>query len=103
MTGYDPEKSDKWKTTTDKDYLKKLKKGDIIRYKNDGHSIYVTDVSGSTITYTDCNSDGHCLIRWDAKIEKEKVRESFTYIRISPSDFKNSRLLAPKYKNTGVG
>ena len=50
--------------------LNNLKAGDVIRYKNDGHSIFVTGISGDTITYGDCNSDGHCIIRWDAKISK---------------------------------
>jgi hypothetical protein len=93
VTGYDPEKSSTWKKTTNSDYLKSVKGGDIIRYKNDGHSIYVIDVSGSTITYTDCNSDGHCKIRWDAKIDKSDVKKSFTYIRISPTDLSKSRLI----------
>lgn len=93
VTGYDPEWSSMWKKTTDSNDLKKLKGGDIIRYKNDGHSIYVIAVNGSTITYTDCNSDGHCKIRWDAKIDKSDVKKSFTYIRISPKDLSKSRLI----------
>ena len=80
VTGYDPEWSNMWKKTTNKDDLKNLKKGDIVRYKNDGHSIYIIDVSGNTVTYTDCNSNGHCIIRWDAKIEKSELKKSLTYI-----------------------
>lgn len=93
VTGYDPEKSSVWKKTTNSDYLRSVKGGDIIRYKNDGHSIFVVDVSGSTITYTDCNSDGHCKIRWGVKIDKSDIKKSFTYIRISPTDLSKSRLI----------
>ena len=93
VTGYDPEKSSKWKKSSSSESLKTLKGGDIIRYKNDGHSIYVIDVSGSTIKYTDCNSDAHCVIRWDAKIDKSTIEKSFTYVRISPTDLSKSRLL----------
>ncbi len=93
VTGYDPEWSSMWKKTTNSNDLKNLKGGDIIRYKNDGHSIYVIAVNGNTITYTDCNSDGHCKIRWDAKIDKSDIKKSFTYIRISPKDLSKSRLI----------
>lgn len=93
MTGYDPETSSKWKKATNVDQLSKLKKGDIVRYKNDGHSIYVTNVSGSTVTYTDCNSDSHCVIKWDKNIDKSTLSKSFTYIRVSPTDYSKSRLL----------
>lgn len=48
--------------------LANIKAGDIVRYKT--HSIFVTKVSGNTITYADCNSDGHCRIRWDAVIQR---------------------------------
>lgn len=53
--------------------LSNVRAGDIIRYKNNGHSIFVTNVSGNTITYADCNSDGHCKIRWGATISKSNV------------------------------
>ena len=58
-----------WSTTS----LSNLKAGDVIRYKNDGHSIWVTSVSGDTITFADCNSDGHCLIRWGAVMSKSDI------------------------------
>lgn len=53
--------------------ISSVSKGDIIRYKNNSHSIFVTNVSGNTITYADCNSDGHCVIRWNQKINKSDV------------------------------
>lgn len=92
MTGYDPETSPKWKKTTDVNYLKKVKKGDIIRYK--GHSVYVIKVDGNMVYFTDCNSDGHCQIKWTRGFEKSHFKKEFEYIRISPTDFSMSRLLS---------
>lgn len=41
-----------------------LRVGDIIRYRWNGHSLCVTGVSGSKISFTDCNWVGKCQIRW---------------------------------------
>lgn len=85
-TGYNPRNnSNGWYTYTSSSALDSLKPGDIVRYKNDKHSIYVTGVNGDTVTYTDCNSDGHCIIRWNATISKSTLRSSFTYVRSAPS------------------
>ena len=65
--------------------LNSLKAGDAIRYKNDGHTIWVTGVSGDTITYADCNSDGGCKIRWDATISKSTVASTLTCVYVAPS------------------
>lgn len=43
---------------------KNLRVGDVIRYRNDRHSLCVTGVSGSRISFTDCNWDRKCGIRW---------------------------------------
>ena len=47
-----------------------LKPGDIVRYysksdKSSEHAIFVTGVSGSNVTFGDCNSDGKCGIKWN--------------------------------------
>ena len=85
-TGYNPRNNaNGWYTYTSSSALDNLKPGDIVRYKNGGHSIYVTGVNGDTVTYTDCNSDGHCIIRWDATISKSTLRSSFSYVRSAPS------------------
>lgn len=89
--GYDatdsnPRTSGEWKKTSSTSALDNLKAGDIVRYKNDGHSVYVIRVSGDTVTITDCNSDNHCIIRWDATISKSTLRSSFSYVRVAPFD-----------------
>lgn len=75
-----------------------VKAGDIVRYGNNGsggHSIFVTNVSGSTITFVDCNGNGNysgatkvrtCGIKWDntTTIGSRLFGYSFSYIRKSP-------------------
>lgn len=86
VTGYNPRNnSNGWSTSRSNSALDTLKAGDIVRYKNDNHSIYVLGVNGDTVTYADCNSDGHCIIRWDQTISKSTLRSSFTYVRSAPS------------------
>lgn len=87
VTGHGPSSGNGgWTISTDKNKLDYVKAGDVIRYKNDGHSIYVTGVFGDTITYTDCNSDGRCIIHWNKTVTKFVVRQTFTKIYISPFD-----------------
>lgn len=58
--------------------LANVKAGDILRYGY--HSIFITKVAGDTLTYADCNSDGHCKIRWDATIKKSQIH-NLVYIQ----------------------
>ena len=84
-TGANPrDNANGWQTVTSASALDSLKPGDIVRYKNNGHSIYVIGVNGDTVVYADCNSDGHCKIRWDATISKATLRASFSYLRVAP-------------------
>lgn len=73
-----------WSTNRNASALDSLKAGDIVRYRWNGHSIFVLAVEGDTVTYADCNWDGHCGIRWDATISKDKLKASFTYVKVSP-------------------
>lgn len=85
-TGFNPrENANGWYTNKSLSALDSLKPGDIVRYKNDTHSIYVTAVNGDTVTYTDCNSDGHCGIAWDETVSMSKLKATFTYVRSAPA------------------
>jgi len=65
--------------------LDSLKPGDGIRYKWDGHTIWVTDVNGETITFADCNSDGQCVIRWGETITKSDIlKRGFNKVYSAP-------------------
>lgn len=90
-TGYNPRNNaNGWYTYWYSSALDNLKAGDIVRYKNDGHSIYVIGVDGDTVTYADCNSDGHCIIRWGATISKSTLRATFTNVRSAPNELVSS-------------
>ncbi len=70
--------------------LNTLKSGDIVRYENNGHSIFVTAVNGDTVTFADCNAGNTCIIRWNATISKSTLRSTFTYVATAPYEFVSS-------------
>ncbi len=80
-TGTDPET---WEKRTDSGVLYSLKAGDIVRYLDDMHSIFVIDVSGEDVYYTECNESATCVIRWDSHTTKGEISETFTYVRVCP-------------------
>jgi hypothetical protein len=94
VSGCDPQKlseGDDWKKLYYKASLNDLKAGDIIRFNRYGnskyaHTLYVTAVSGDTITYTDCNYDGTCVIRWDQTIALSTIRSWFVFLLKAPSE-----------------
>lgn len=70
-----------------------LRVGDIIRFRNDGHSICITGVSGSKISFTDCNWDYKCGIRWGVMDISYIKSRGFTYVlHLSGNDRKNTDL-----------
>ena len=80
-TGSDPQT---WTKLTDISAVDNLKTGDVVRYRNDGHSIFVTAVSGDTVYFADCNWGNQCIIRWDKTISKSEIKKSFTSVRVAP-------------------
>ncbi len=89
-----------WTANRNVSALDSLKAGDVVRYKNDGHSIFVTAVSGDTVTYADCNSDGHCIIRWNQTISKSTLRATFTYVDVAPSAWNTGTAHTHSYSNS---
>lgn len=71
---------------TDKDVVDILMPGDVVRYLNNRHSIFITAVNGENITFSDCNYGNKCIIRWDVHITKSKLKETFTNVRLAPGD-----------------
>ena len=92
VTGRDPQNLEQaygWKKLWTSGSLNALKAGDIIRFNRYGnsklaHSIYVTAVNGDTITYTDCNYDGTCVIRWGQTISKSTIKSQFVFLLSAP-------------------
>ncbi len=76
-----------WSPNYNSSALNTLKAGDVVRYQNKGHSIFVVAVNGDTVTYADCNSDGHCKIRWNQKISKSTLKSTFTYVDPAPYEW----------------
>ena len=73
-----------WTVKSSTSALDSVKPGDVIRYRNDGHSIFVIGVNGNTITITDCNWNGTCNIRWNATISKSTISSTFTKLYSAP-------------------
>ncbi len=76
-----------------------VKPGDVLQYgptTGSGHTVFVTAVSGDTITFVDCNGNGNysgstkvrtCGIKWDNTISKSGKmygRISFSYRLVAP-------------------
>lgn len=70
----------KWTEVQD---LEGIKAGDIVRMN--GHSVFVTAVTGEMVTYADCNIDQQCKIRWDTQISKTLMKNRLDYRLVSPS------------------
>lgn len=74
-----------WPTDYNSSALNTLKAGDIVRYGNNSHSIFILGVEGETVTYLDANGDGHCKIQWDRTTTKTQIKKSFTYVKTAPA------------------
>ena len=83
-SGYNPRKNENgWYTYTAISALNNVKPGDIIRSR--GHSVYVIDVQGTTVTFADCNYDGNCNIRWGITKDISYFKSYFSHVRSAPT------------------
>ncbi len=79
---YGTESYEQWETTS----LDNLKPGDVIRYKMDMHTIFVTSVDGEKVTYSDCNGNfSDCQIKWNQNTTKTEISDSLTAVYSAPS------------------
>ena len=74
-----------YKSTSSSTYIDSLVPGDVVRYRTStskswNHTIFITGISGSTIYYTDCNSDGSNTIKWNQTVSKSTLA---SYLKIS--------------------
>ncbi|WP_423055595.1 lectin-like protein [Acetobacterium carbinolicum] len=60
--------------------INQIQPGDYVRYRNDVHSIFVTAVSGDTVTFTDANADWKNTVRWGITTTKADLNATLTYI-----------------------
>ena len=90
-----------WATNRKTAALDTLKAGDIVRYRGNTHSIFVTAVEGETVTFADVNWDGHCGIRWNATVTKATLKASFTYVKSAPYALAPEPALTVSYHGGG--
>lgn len=57
-----------------------LRPGDLVRFRNDGHSVVVLSVSGENVYVTDANWDNQCGIRWNGVFTKSTLKATFTHV-----------------------
>ena len=92
FSGSNPRVNGEWTKVENVSALNSLKPGDIVRYYSNRptkHAIFVTGVSGDTVTFGDCNgTNNRCQIRWDAIITKEKLRSDFIFIYRAPFELR---------------
>lgn len=74
-----------YKSTSSSTYIDRLVPGDVIRYrtstsKSYNHTIFITSISGSTIYFTDCNSDFANTVKWNRSILKSTLE---SYLKVS--------------------
>lgn len=81
--GSDPQT---WTKLTSASAVDNLKTGDVVRYLNNGHSIFITAVDGENVWFSDCNYGNRCIIRWDVKTTKSTIKKTFTNVRVCPVD-----------------
>lgn len=56
-----------------------LQPGDVVRFLNDKHSIFILKVEKNKIYYADCNWANTCRIRWNGTISVNELRKTFSY------------------------
>lgn len=101
-SGSDPIDGDGWSLVKYRDnhdaYFKAIdnaKTGDVITYYESTstaqaktHTVFVTEVSGDTLYFAECNYGGPCVIHWGRTMTKEQLKKRVNYyttIRVSPS------------------
>ena len=90
-----------WETYRDVCALDNLKAGDIVRYRWNGHSIFVIAVEGDVVTYADANGDSQCGIRWDGTVTKDTLAASFTYVKSAPYALPTDPMVTVTYHGGG--
>ncbi len=61
-----------------------IQAGDIVRYKNDTHSVWVTTRSGNNVTIAECNWDYRNSVRWDRQLTISDLSSGLTEIIKAP-------------------
>ena len=65
---------------TDRNAADTLEPGDVVRYLNDKHTIFILKVEQGTVYFADCNWGHTCRIRWNGKISAANLKKTFSYV-----------------------
>ena len=64
--------------------VEQAKPGDIVRYNNDEHSVWILSRNGESVQVAECNYDGNCSVRWYQTKSMSELRTGFSYIYKAP-------------------
>lgn len=65
---------------TDPNYIYTgLKVGDLVRYRNNGHSVIIMALHGDTVEVCDCNSDYACTVKYGTIMTRDHLAATFTH------------------------
>lgn len=73
-----------WTRSTSTSDVDRLRAGDYIRFKNNGHSAIVISKDSTNIYVVECNRDGKCGIKWGGSYSISNVKNTLTEIRKHP-------------------
>lgn len=77
-----------------------LRPGDLVRFRNDGHSVVVLSVSGENVYVTDANWDNQCGIRWNGVFTKSTLKATFTHVYKGSNAFADEETEKPTDPDT---
>ena len=64
--------------------VEQVQPGDIVRYHNDGHSVWILSRNGENVQVAECNYDYNCSVRWWQPKTMSELRNGFNYIYKAP-------------------
>ncbi len=80
--------------------LDNIKPGDIINYNGEGHTVFVIDVSGDTVTFAECNYGSRCIISWKRCLKKSQFNNLLN-VYVAPYALDNSSVHSHNYNGEG--
>lgn len=83
-----------------------LRVGDVVRYRcgNYDHTIFITEISGNNVKFSDCNYDLRCGIRWDISTTKTQLSQLISatlhYVYDYPGQYSTTGFILSYNKRT---
>ena len=64
--------------------VEQVQPGDIVRYHNEGHSVWILSRNGENVQVAECNYDRECSVGWYHTKSMNELRSGFNYIYKAP-------------------